>query len=533
MKKLAALILTVAMLMSVIGVFPAMAEEEPVELDIFYDFSWLHDGYTNSDSRVFKAVEEATGVRMNVTRAKTSDGEQINLMLASGDLPDMVCVDYATAIYGALRESNAVMDLMPLMEEYAPELKERMGESYWNFYKSDAGINNYFANCAFSPDIADKYAAFGGWCEVMAVRQDIYEAMGSPSLSNAEELLDHLRAVREAYPDVKVYAAANAESLALTGRYSGLSWWKTAYGIETYYEEEDGTVVAAYNHPDYDEAIKLLNTMYLEGFITREDLASTDEANDAKKESGEIYMFGASPADIRYAPAGNPDVRYIASPVFDTWKGTQQGGIFWCATFITNNCEHPDAAIKLLDYLTSEEGDRLNQWGIEGEDWEYNENGVPTYTDWYYEQNATSSTEYNAQRGAVLMSMNWADHEWTNYNVPYEEEYMHQARTMMQDHYFCRLNFLSLDPTANSYESIVLQQCNDAWNAAIPEIIMAENNEAALAKLEELKATMESLDIASLEAYWTAQSNKIKEAFGEENMILTGADAEIFHETFG
>ena len=67
----------------------------------------------------------------------------------------------------------------------------------------------------------------------------------------------------------------------------------------------------------------------------------------------------------------------------------------------------------------------------------------------------------------------------------------------------------------------------------IPNVIMAESNDAALALFEEVKATMESLDIASLEAYWTAKSDKIKEAFGEENMILTGADAKVFHETFG
>ena len=532
MKKLVSLVLTMTLLLGIMAMVPAAAEE-PVELEMFLDFSWLPDSYVNvADSRIGKIITEKTGVKLNITRAKTDDGEQLNLLLASDDLPDMVCVDYSAPIFGTLLESDYVMDLMPLMEEYAPEFKERMGEGYWNFYKSDAGVNNYYANCAFSPAITDKYAAFGGWCELMAVRQDIYEALGSPALSTEEELIAHLEEVREKYPEVKVYAAAKSTSLSLTGRYGGLSWWKTAYGIETYYEAEDGSVVAAYNHPDYPKAIKLLNDLYLHGFITREDLAGTDEGLDAQMESGNVYMFGCQPADIRYAPAGNPDAHYIAGPVFDTWKGTQQGGIFWCATFITKNCKDPAAAIRLMDYMTSEEGDHLNLWGVEGEDWEYNENGAPVYTDWYYEQNATSSSEYGLNRGNVLFSMNWGDHEWVNYNVPYEEEYMHQARSVMQDHYFCRLNFLSLDPVGNSYESLVMQQCKDAWDEAIPNIIMADSNEEALQRFEELKATMESLDIASLEAYWTAKSNKIKEAFGEDNMILIGADNAIYHATF-
>ena len=533
MKKLVSLILALTLFAGVL-IAPASAEE-PVELSMFINFSWIPDSYVNlQGTRIMDKVTEKTGVTLIGERAKTDESEQLNLMLASGDLPDLICVDMNSPIFGTLSTSNQVMDLMPLIEEYAPEFYDLMGEGYWNFYKSSNGVNNYYANCAFSPSVAEKYAAFGGWCSTMAVREDIYEEFGSPALSTPEELLEHLRAVREKYPDLKVLLNGDSESLSLTGRYNGLSWWKTSFGIETYYEKEDGSVVAAYQNPKYPEAIKFINDLFNEGFLTREDLANTDESIRTKKESGQIYMMLANNiTDIKYPPAGNPDVRYVAAPVFDAWMGTQQGGMAWCATFISKSCKDPEAAIKLMYYLATEEGDRLNQWGIEGEDYEYDENGSPVNTEWYKEQNATSSTEYTNARGNILFSMNWGDHEWTVLNVPNEEEYFHQARAIMQDHYFCRLNFLGIDPTGNTYESLVLQQCNDAWYEMMPAVIMAPTNEEALALFEELKATLEALDIAALETYWTQGSNKIKEAFGADNMILHGADSVVFHELYG
>ena len=45
---------------------------------------------------------------------------------------------------------------------------------------------------------------------------------------------------------------------------------------------------------------------------------------------------------------------------------------------ITKDCEDPVRAIKFLDYLCSDEGARLYKWGIEGENYEVDENG-----NWY------------------------------------------------------------------------------------------------------------------------------------------------------
>jgi putative aldouronate transport system substrate-binding protein len=162
-----------------------------VELSLFLNYSWITDnsgyGFGTPDSRIMKEITEKTGVGLNVTAAKTGDNEQVNILIVSNDLPDLVSVDYLSPVYGTLSESDLVADLMPLIKQYAPEFIDTMGQEYWNFYKFDSGINNFWASCAFSPKSGEKYAAFGGWHPILAGRNDIWEAFGKPDISTPEK----------------------------------------------------------------------------------------------------------------------------------------------------------------------------------------------------------------------------------------------------------------------------------------------------------------------------------------------------------
>lgn len=51
---------------------------------------------------------------------------------------------------------------------------------------------------------------------------------------------------------------------------------------------------------------------------------------------------------------------------------------------VTTGCENPELLISFVDYLYSEEGALLCNYGIEGETFEYDEDGVPHFTDLIY-----------------------------------------------------------------------------------------------------------------------------------------------------
>ena len=50
-------------------------------------------------------------------------------------------------------------------------------------------------------------------------------------------------------------------------------------------------------------------------------------------------------------------------------------------TAITTNCEDPYLAMNFIDYLCTEEGVLLTNYGVEGVGYEFSEDGTPTFTD--------------------------------------------------------------------------------------------------------------------------------------------------------
>ena len=50
--------------------------------------------------------------------------------------------------------------------------------------------------------------------------------------------------------------------------------------------------------------------------------------------------------------------------------------------FITADCDQPEAAVAFFNYLYTPEGDLLANYGPQGLCWEYNEEGIPTFTEY-------------------------------------------------------------------------------------------------------------------------------------------------------
>ena len=518
----------------------AAASKEAVELDLFVDVPWLFDYFNcTPETRTGKVILEKTNVSVKFSKSKTNDNSQVSLMLASDDLPDLVCVDSNSSVFPALRESGKVLDLIPLIENYAPEFYDIMGEQYWNFYKSDTGINNYYGTDACTPKLLARSSTFNGGAGGLFVREDLWNAMGGEGIdiTTPEKLKTHLISVKEKYPDIKPILIHPTRALGLISvQTGGLAFWQHAFGIEGYYEAPDGKLICAYNNPEYAKFLCWLNGMYREGFYTREDMDRSGESRASVVGQADLYMYYDSEINaLAYPPTGHPETNWTAAPVFKTSKMTIAPGLFWCATFISSKCKNPEAAIKLMSYCASPEGDRLNYWGQEGIDWEWDANGAPIRTQNYVDAHVDSvdSANYDNARGVVFGFRNGAEAEWYTLSLPNDPPYMKRARTLYQDYYFIRLNYLNIYPTGNIPESVIMQQCNDYFQEMLPQIIMADSESSCLEVFETMKKELAKKGIAEGEAYFTKQSNRTKDAFGADNLVNYGADNVLFHKLYG
>lgn len=52
----------------------------------------------------------------------------------------------------------------------------------------------------------------------------------------------------------------------------------------------------------------------------------------------------------------------------------------WSGVFITKNNKNLEASIKFMEYLFTEERQKLGMWGREGIDWNMHQDGYPEFT---------------------------------------------------------------------------------------------------------------------------------------------------------
>ena len=127
--------------------------------------------------------------------------------------------------------------------------------------------------------------------------------------------------------------------------------------------------------------------MYNEGLLDPECATQTHEDYIAKISSGRVLGLFDAEWDYREAVTvlladGKMDQTYAPLPLTmdSTVKCpelTYRGLITGYGVGITTACKNPEAAIKFLDYICSDEGQVLVHWGIEGENYTV-ENGMRT-----------------------------------------------------------------------------------------------------------------------------------------------------------
>ena len=186
MKKTVALLL--CLLLGLTSAL-AMAEEpildpnDPYTFDLFVDWTWLaYDTFEGGICQEY--MLEETGITIDMTKA--TDAEQLNLMIASGELPDLV-VCSASAKVTRLSDPDLSYPLQELIDEYVPAWQVPEVEQNLNAYFSSDG-NYYMLKNEFNTADEIKAATnIGTNFGQFHIRNDIYEALGSPAVATKDD----------------------------------------------------------------------------------------------------------------------------------------------------------------------------------------------------------------------------------------------------------------------------------------------------------------------------------------------------------
>lgn len=329
-----------------------------------------------SDAAMFDKLAEATGVRLEISAVSTETAaDDFMLRCASGDLTDMV-QNAATQYTGGgakAIEDDVIMDLLPLIDEYTV--------NYYNIINSDPNIYKNLVNDEGQvPALIGMYTDYYYTDQGFWIRQDILDKTGL----SIPKTVPELDAVLKAFKDLGL-----TDSLVVLSE-GKCDLLEVAYGAND--RLVDGKIQPGALTDNYRDYLKKLHEYYEKGYISvdfvtynesdtkpPQDVIFNDMGGIFKEDVAAIagYLNSTNTPGFDLQPMGQ--IRLNEGDRLDTgFIGVKAADKF--SLSISTQCSDPKLAIQYMDYLFSEEGHMLANYGIEGQTYTM-ENGEPQFTD--------------------------------------------------------------------------------------------------------------------------------------------------------
>ena len=487
----------------------AGTDEEEYVLTLFDKNSDRH----KFDDRIAQEIMRRTGVRIQVIDSTDDAAEREELMYTYQDYPDMIKVDLdAIAKY---QDAGFLIDLSPYLSRL-PAVEEMYGDMLNRFRTEDGKL--YYLGNWYGEDL-DAVSGF-------QIRYDYLVELAGKERADSdepftqEEFLELLRSFAEKYPQID-----GQPSIPFTTclDYEYMGALQGMYGMKTYYEE-NGRLLHPAKDPRYIQMLSFLNQMYREGLLDKEWVLNRKDLYLDKIKSGRVFATACAYWDISSENSllraeGGGNAFYACYKVLGEGveaSETTYGGrnsLGWDAIAVTDHCRNMDAALRVIDFLASEEGQYLMLWGIEGEDWSYVD-GVRTPSEDNLELFTRSISRAIEQTGIrrwiwFIKNGNGSDGSPYDLMTKYQPTIEAQIanRRMEGDHWDTSV-YLGLDPESGTEESLMWTNIENIYDETFPRMVNADSAESMLAMHEKLLLDMEAEGLSSVEAIWTENYQK-------------------------
>lgn len=333
---------------------------------------------------VFRASEEACGVDLEIRALSFfTYSEELSLLIAAQDLPDIInglTYAYSSGAVGALEEEICV-DVLEYAADYAPDFLKFYQEN--EQFRKDCTDDEGRVAAVFTAQ-EENYNISG-----LLLRADYLEELGLETPTTYDELESVLLAMTNAY-DIQ-YPAFFSGDVQLGPLVNG-------YGIDSnfYSVDETGNVVYNMITDNFKDYLTMLHRWYEEGLIEMDMLingtVSPGEMNAYVTDGRAALVSGESDFLSAASRAMSEDENYDIIPISDPTiekNGTLRvGGDNGSSSIggdngwsVNANSDIIPEAMMYINWYWTDAGLLASNFGVEGEGFEYDENGDPVYTD--------------------------------------------------------------------------------------------------------------------------------------------------------
>lgn len=391
MKRILGLVLVLVLLAGCAGGFAEGLKAPDFILEGFDGEDSLRDWESNV---FFQRMEEKTGISFQFRELNkyAQWQERKRAILEGEDLPDVMFK--AELEVGEIRDLYAagiLIDLKPYLEEYAPDL--------WKLLQENpdilAAVSMEDGAIPALPNINELQNN-----DVMWINSSWLKRVGMDMPETAEELTEVLRAFRDQDPN----SNGKKDEIPLTF----ISMWELrflghAFGIvdnDYYVSVKDGKVTSFLTSEENRAFLTWLHQLWEEKLIDHNGFTSADSLRQITDENATIpygVILSSSPLTVVPTSAMNAyrivlPLEYNGEKVYRDLAGRVVRGAF----AITRRCKEPEKLVSWVNYLYTEEGALMAQYGLEGKEYSFREDGL-----WEWNEDESTVAQYVLTRQTI------------------------------------------------------------------------------------------------------------------------------------
>ena len=416
------------------SIFP-LAEE--VELEIALPLAPFANALITelNDWVMFREMEKITNVHWKGSLHPALNAtETFSMLLASGDYPDVMTNLDSVSKNGNYQNyiDGIIIDLTDLIAQHAPDVQKLLDadpELTINLgYEGENGstiiLNFPMLNAEPSCNQESGLQYRGDWLEA--------EGLAVPeTISEFEEVLKAFKVNHDSYYYIgnKPEELPISNALNVRGNYDEIAKEGVAFPLYV----RDGKVICGLLQDEFREYLTIANRWYKNGYLHPDffnGVSANVDAETGRVESGEFGSYRAGLSTFVFVndaleTAGNggymvPGPNLLNENHDDTHLGMMRFKLRNRSWVISTACEQPELVCQWINYLFTDEGYILYNYGVEGETFDYvdgqpklndlvlnNPDGLPVImTEYVYTNNEASDVP-----GRLYMAKNLANYD--------------------------------------------------------------------------------------------------------------------------
>lgn len=354
---------------------PLPISEEPLTYTMWMTIPFFIVNYVDTMSKditVLNEIQQRSNIFFDITEINgETETEKFNLMIAANEYCDIIngMDNYSTGLSGAVDDEVAI-DLYDLVREYAP--------NYWyHISQYSECLTSLITDEGYMPTLAILYKDAGAESRGLLIRKDWLDQLGMEVPQTIDQMHDALVGFKDNF---------GAEGVA--------NYEEFGFGFDTStgggFMVNDGKIVSGYYDQNYYDYLAMMAQWYQEGIINKDYYYLGEQDYDGLFSDGSIGLISGQADKIVTISAMSSDENITLWPLGRLKKnvddeihyGSEPSVIKDKASWaISTECGDPVPLMKLVNFMFTDAGELLFNYGIEGQAYTLDENGEPQWTD--------------------------------------------------------------------------------------------------------------------------------------------------------